>query len=595
MSASPGSKHRLFRKYVALIAGVVSLALFAHGGTEAWFLYQEQRSLLARVQIEQAEAAATKISSYIGAIEGQIGWTTQLPWLAATTDQRRLDAQRLLRQVPAITSLTQTDGEGREQLRVSRFAVDVIGSGVDMTAEPAVIGALTQKVFYSPIYFLNDSEPYMHLALTGPRRDSGVSIAEVNLKFIWEVVSKIEAGKMGVAYVVDVVGRLIAHPDISRVLRKTDLSGTEQVRAARISRDVIVAEGTDGRRVLSAHAPIDALGWTVFVDVPLDEAFAPLYGSLMRTGLLLLVGVILAIVAAYILARRMVVPIRRLQDGVARVGGGDLGHRVEIRTGDEIEALADQFNAMSTDLRVARERAERMGRLRRFLSPQIAEVIESSGGESLLESHRREITAVFCDLRGFTAFAESSSPEDVMRVLGEYHAALGALIHEYEGTLERFVGDGLLVLFNDPLPCPDPSVRAVRMSVEMRRAIGELAEKWRRYGHALGFGMGIAHGFATLGRIGFEGRFDYSAIGTVVNLAARLCSDAKDGEILIEGKVLSAVESFTEVQPVGELELKGLRRPVAAYNVISVTGSDSRETKSAPATAPARGAAGSSA
>ena len=201
---------------------------------------------------------------------------------------------------------------------------------------------------------------------------------------------------------------------------------------------------------------------------------------------------------------------------------------------------------------------------------QLADVIESSGDQSLLESHRREITAVFCDLRGFTAFAESAAPEDVMRVLGEYHEGLGALIHKYEGTLERFVGDGLLVLFNDPLPCPNPSERAVRMAVEMRACIAELAEKWRRTGHALGFGMGIAHGFATLGRIGFEGRFDYSAIGTVVNLAARLCNEAADGQVLIEGKVLEAVGDFCTVEAVGDLTLKGLRRPVPTFNVVSI-------------------------
>lgn len=243
-----------------------------------------------------------------------------------------------------------------------------------------------------------------------------------------------------------------------------------------------------------------------------------------------------------------------------------------------IKDLHDRVTAQAADLatwnktleqRVADQLAEieRMSRLKRFLSPQIAEALLASGGESVLESHRRDITVVFCDVRGFTAFSETAEPEDVMSFLREYHACLGALIHKYEGTLERFTGDGLMVLFNDPLRCPDPSLRAVKMSVEMREQIRGLIGAWRKRGHDLGFGIGVSHGYATLGRIGFEGRFDYSAIGTVVNLAARLCAEAVDGQILIDGKVCSAIEGAAEVQPTGELKLKGLHRPVQAFNV----------------------------
>jgi class 3 adenylate cyclase/CheY-like chemotaxis protein len=243
-----------------------------------------------------------------------------------------------------------------------------------------------------------------------------------------------------------------------------------------------------------------------------------------------------------------------------------------------IKDLHDRVTAQAADLaawnktleqRVADQltEIERMGRLKRFLSPQIAEALLASGGESVLESHRRDITVVFCDVRGFTAFSETAEPEDVMSFLREYHACLGALIHKYEGTLERFTGDGLMVLFNDPLRCPDPSLRAVKMSVEMREQIRGLIGTWRKRGHDLGFGIGVSHGYATLGRIGFEGRFDYSAIGTVVNLAARLCAEAVDGQILIDGKVCSAIEGTAEVEPTGELKLKGLHRPVQAFNV----------------------------
>ena len=214
---------------------------------------------------------------------------------------------------------------------------------------------------------------------------------------------------------------------------------------------------------------------------------------------------------------------------------------------------------------------ERMGRLRRFLPPQVADLIVASGTEKQLESHRREITALFCDLRGFTGFSESSDPEDVMALLRDYHAAIGQIIIKYGGTLERFAGDGVMVIFNDPVPVENPALQAVLMALDMRTAIGAMIEKWRLLGHDLGFGIGIAHGFATLGTIGFEGRFDYAAIGTVSNVASRLCDEAKPGQILISPRVLLAVDKAVTVEPVGEFNLKGIRRPMAAYNVLAAS------------------------
>ena len=223
------------------------------------------------------------------------------------------------------------------------------------------------------------------------------------------------------------------------------------------------------------------------------------------------------------------------------------------------------------ELRVAAqiEELDRLNRLKRFLSPQLAELVVSTGSEHMLESHRRDVAVVFCDLRGFTALAEAAEPEEVMEILHQYHAALGELIFEHGGTLERFLGDGLMVLFNDPVPCPDPAARAVGMAVAMRSRLATLLERWHQEGRDLGFGVGIAQGYATLGRIGFEGRFDYAAIGTVANLASRLCGEAKSGQILISQKVLSFVDTIAEVESVGELVLKGLTHPVPAYNVCS--------------------------
>jgi class 3 adenylate cyclase len=239
-----------------------------------------------------------------------------------------------------------------------------------------------------------------------------------------------------------------------------------------------------------------------------------------------------------------------------------------------LEAQAAQLAEWNRTLeqRVTAQLAEleRVGRLKRFLSPQLAEVIVSSGDEKLLESHRREITVVFCDLRGFTAFSGSVEPEEVMGVLRAYHAAMGKLIFQFEGTLERFAGDGMMVFFNDPVPCPDPAERAVRMAVAMRGGVGELAAGWRKRGYRLDFGVGIALGYATLGKIGFEGRFDYGAIGPVTNLASRLCDEAAAGQILISQRVYAAVEDLVEAEPGGEFTLKGFQRPVTTYNVLGI-------------------------
>jgi class 3 adenylate cyclase len=258
---------------------------------------------------------------------------------------------------------------------------------------------------------------------------------------------------------------------------------------------------------------------------------------------------------------------------VIAIENARLFNELRERTG-QLEAQSQEVIKLNQQLeqRVADQvgEIERMGRLRRFLPPQVADLIVASGAERQLESHRREITALFCDLRGFTGFSESSDPEDVMALLHEYHAAIGKIIFKYNGTLERFAGDGVMVVFNDPVPVPNPPLQAVQMALEMRAAIGALIEKWRRLGHDLGFGIGIAHGFATLGTIGFEGRFDYAAIGTVSNVASRLCDEAKPSQILISPRVFMCVEDAVTVEPVGDFMLKGIRRPMAAYNVLAV-------------------------
>jgi adenylate cyclase len=261
----------------------------------------------------------------------------------------------------------------------------------------------------------------------------------------------------------------------------------------------------------------------------------------------------------------------------ARIGACLEKKRLHDQQREQLATIEAQAAALGEWNRTLEERVaaqvgemERLGRLRRFLAPQLAQMLLEAGDERVLESHRREVTVVFCDLRGFTAFAETAEPEDVMGVLGEYHAALGPVIFAYEGTLERFAGDGMMIFFNDPLPCANPAERAVGMAVALRERAEQLAAGWRRRGYDLGFGVGIAVGYATCGRIGFEGRFDYGAIGTVTNLAARLCGEAGAGQILVSQRVYRAVDEQAEAEPVGELVLKGFARPIPAFNILAL-------------------------
>jgi HAMP domain-containing protein len=365
----------LFRKYVGLFLAVVCVALFSNGLFEILFSYREHTDALVRIQREQAEGAAEKISHFMKEIENQMGWTTQLTWSASILEQRRFDGLRLLRQVPAITELSQLDPTGREQLRVSRLVMDLEPGHNDYSQDPKFTVAVAKKVYFGPVYFRRESEPYMTLSVAGTRPDAGVTVAEVNLKLIWDVVSQIKVGEHGQAYVIDVDGRLIAHPDISLVLRNTDMTNLAQVQAARTPGTEPVREALDirGRKVLSAYAPVAPLGWLVFVELPADEAYASLYKSIERSAALMLAGLLLAFVSGVFLARRMVGPIQLLRAGAERIGRGDLSQRISIKTGDELEGLADQFNDMANRLRESYSGLERKVELR---TQELAQSVE---------------------------------------------------------------------------------------------------------------------------------------------------------------------------------------------------------------------------
>src|SRR5262245_42285094 len=345
----------LFRKYVTLFVVIVCVALIVNGILGIWLFYQEQKQSLVRLQRQQVELAAVKISQFIKEIENQLGWTIQLPWSPDMLDELRYDALRLFRQVPAIRELAQLDSAGREQLRLSRTAVDMVHSQKDFSNDPRFIEASAHKVYYGPVYFLNESEPFMILSMAGSRRDSGVIVAEINLKLIWDIVSQIDVGEHGTAYVIDKQGNLIAHRDISLVLRKSDFSRLTQVKVARgdfgpSTLQAVDGEDILGHPVLAAYAPVGPLGWLAFVELPKSEAYAPLNRSISLAAILLVAGFLVAIVSGLQLARRMIDPIRTLRTGAVRIGGGDLSHRISIKTNDELEALGEQFNSMATQL-----------------------------------------------------------------------------------------------------------------------------------------------------------------------------------------------------------------------------------------------------
>ncbi|MTV16061.1 MULTISPECIES: adenylate/guanylate cyclase domain-containing protein [Bradyrhizobium] len=561
----------LFPKYFLALFLAVALPLVINGSIEAWFGYRDQRARLDQLLGVQATSAAAEIHNFISDIASQLGWLVQLPWTDEADEGRRTDALRLFRQAPAVVSLTLIDNNGLERLYVSRVGLNRIESRIDRSAEPALVGAHARQVWFSDVSYNRGSEPYLTIALVGNRSAVGAVIAEVNLKLIWDVVSAIKVGETGLAFVLDRPGRLIAHPDISLVLRGLEETTSQPFRAIRdaIGPGAGVATGRDGqgRRVAASAAPVAGPDWTVVVAQPLSEAYAPIYAALRRTTVLLAGSTVFAGLLAYAFAHRMTEPIRLLEEGTERIGAGSFEHRIAIQTGDEFQRLANSFNRMAGELALAQQHQERIAKLKRFLAPQVADLVDRAGDDSVLDGRRTDVVVVFCDLRGFTAFSAGVTPEEVMSVLSEYYEVLGRVIARFEATLISFSGDGLMVLVNAPVPVEEPALRAVDLATEMQKCVQGLIGGWRSQGYQVGFGIGLASGSATVGRIGYDDRLDYTAIGSVVNLAARLCASAADREILMDAGTAASVRGKRALEDIGSRQIKGFDDAIPVFGI----------------------------
>ena len=428
---TPGAGPRrtsLFRKYFATLFAAVVAPLVIAGGSEAWLGYRDERARLNDILNAEARLAAVKIEDFIDGIREQLGWTVQLPWSEESGERHRLDALGLLRQVPAVESLTLVDAEGRERLFVSRIGLNRIDVGADLSQRPAVTGRAGQRrmvragEFPRRLGAFHDDrrrrqslvgrrgdrrgQPQVHLG--GDLRDQGGAYRR-----------RLRPRRPGTSF---------AHPDINLVLRADEAGQRpfQALRAAILARPGEATTGRDvaGETVLAAMSPIPSVDWNVIVKQPLAEAFGPLYAALLRTAALLVAGALLAAGLAWWLAQRMIGPIRLLEDGVTRIGAGQFDHRIELKTGDEFERLASRFNEMAAELSVSQERSQRIDRLKRFLAPQVAELVDRTGDDRVLDGRRVEVVVVFCDLRGFTAFSARADTETVIMVLRRYYEVL---------------------------------------------------------------------------------------------------------------------------------------------------------------------------
>ncbi|WP_186510894.1 sensor histidine kinase [Caenimonas sedimenti] len=453
------------RKYAVYFVTVVGLALVVMGLVQLTFTERENREAVLNLQQEQATFAAARIEAYVREIERQLGWVRFARPGGAQPEQVRIDFLKLLRQVPAITDVAYADAGGREVARVSRVTLDAVASRADLSSHPGMKASNAPEAWFGPVEFRKDTEPYMTVAVSqigGPE----VILADVNLKFIWEVVSRIAVGETGGAYVVDVQGRLVAHPDIANVLRQRDLSALPHVEAAITGapRQATVATGPSGASVLTAHARIPSLGWTVFVEQPVAEALAPVVAAVRRTALLLLLGLVLAVLASAYVARRMVRPIRAIGKGALTLAEGNLAHRIDVRTGDELQDLAQRVNHLAERLQDMTGNLERKVEERTRESARLVTEIEHKSAQlALAGQHKSEFLASMShELRTPLNAVIGFSEVLLERMFGELNDKQAEYLVDIHGS-----GKHLLSLINDILDLS--KIEAGRMDLELAR------------------------------------------------------------------------------------------------------------------------------
>lgn len=566
---------RLFQKYAVLLVSLVGGALLVSGALSLYFSYQETRAALLVLEHEKAQSAAVRIDQFVREIERQLGWTTfpQFGEGSSAIELRRLDLVKLLRQVPAIMEASYIDGNGLEQVRLSRLALDVIGASRDRSGDASFIQAGKSGTYFGPVYFRKDSEPYMSIA-SRAGRGSGVTAVEVNLKFIWDVITQIRIGKTGLAYVVDRNGALIAHPDISLVLRKTDMSVLPQVKAAlsasfiELGRSVEDdARDSSGRKVLTTYARIEPLGWTVFVEQLQDEALAPLYISMLRSAMVLLAGLLLAVLASLLLARRLMRPINALREGAAAIGAGELGHRIDLVTGDELQELGEQFNKMGADLsasysqleqKVQERTAELQKEQRRSQSLLHNMLPVEIAAELSLTGHVRpvryeSVTILFTDFSGFTQAASAMPADRMVAELNEIFASFDDITEHFGVEKIKTIGDAYMAVAGLPVPCADHAQRCIRAGLALveflDRRNATAAFKWA-------VRVGIHSGPVVAGIVGRK-KYAFDIWGDTVNIASRMESSGQVGRVNISAYTYDLACNEFDCEYRGKIAAKG--------------------------------------
>lgn len=624
LTMGKGKRH-LVRSYFLVSFFLVGFGILTSGLIGTYYHLSDIQEQASQLQQEIASSAAYKIEKFIEDIEGSMKAVTLSREIIANGLSPDIDFQlnKLLKLSAPVSEAFAADANGVIYKHVSRVRTIALKSKQSISSTNAFQKAIKGETFYGKVFFVQDSEPYMTITIPIERYVGeiiGVLQARVNLRFIWDLVSSIQFGGGGHAYIVTRYGDLIAHPSISLVLKRQNLSVLDQVQKGFSDNpqtikktSTSVTTNLHGAKVLSSFTLIPKLDWLVIIEQPMREAYHNIFKALLRTSGLLLFGVGMTLVASLLMIRRVLKPLEVLRQGAESISSGDLSYRFDVNTGDEFEIVSEEFNNMAAAIqdshvnledkveRRTREIAEsnqkleearkdledlnqsleekvqsqvqeleRINRIKHFLAPQVSEAILKSDNINPFQTHRKEVTVVFIDLRGFTDFSDSHEPEEVMNVLREYHEEIGALIDKYQGTLEHFAGDGIMVFFNDPLPQDNHLELAVRMSVDIQQRVAAIRPEWQKKEYNLDVGIGLTTGFATLGIIGFKGRLEYGAIGNVPNLAARLSGEAKGGQIVIDKKTCSRIDHLIEVQSLEELSLKGFSRPISAFNILSL-------------------------